>query len=135
MATIEAELTRAEESIEAGARFESLMLDFLAYLEFERGLSQNTLSAYRTDLLQFGRFLAGLDADATKATAQQLAEFLASLADGVESVACTPATSTDWAPSPRKTRCGCTPMRSRPIHPCCTGSRPPSVAATFHART
>ena len=38
-------------------RFESLLLDFLAYLEFERGLSRNTLEAYRSDLLQFGRFL------------------------------------------------------------------------------
>ena len=40
------------------ARFEHLVLDFLAYLEFERGLSRNTLEAYRSDLLQFGRFLA-----------------------------------------------------------------------------
>jgi integrase len=30
------------------------MLDFLAYLELERGLSRNTLQAYRSDLLQFG---------------------------------------------------------------------------------
>ena len=37
--------------------FEHLVLDFLAYLEFERGLSRNTLEAYRSDLLQFGRFL------------------------------------------------------------------------------
>ncbi len=36
------------------ARFEHLVLDFLAYLEFERGLSRNTLEAYRSDLLQFG---------------------------------------------------------------------------------
>ena len=27
------------------------MLDFLAYLEFERGLSRNTLEAYCSDLL------------------------------------------------------------------------------------
>ena len=40
-------------------RFEQLVLDFLAYLEFERGLSRNTLEAYRSDLLQYGRFLAG----------------------------------------------------------------------------
>ena len=33
------------------------MLDFLAYLEFERGLSRNTLEAYRSDLLQFGAHL------------------------------------------------------------------------------
>ena len=30
------------------------MLDFLAYLELERGLSRNTLGAYRSDLLQLG---------------------------------------------------------------------------------
>src|SRR5581483_7692837 len=40
-------------------RFEALVLDFLAYMEFERGLSRNTLDAYRTDLLQYGAFLAG----------------------------------------------------------------------------
>ena len=34
-----------------------LTLDFLAYLELERGLSRNTLEAYRSDLLQFGEFL------------------------------------------------------------------------------
>ena len=33
------------------------MLDFLAYLEFERGLSRNTLEAYRSDLLQLGTHL------------------------------------------------------------------------------
>jgi integrase/recombinase XerD len=37
--------------------FEHLLLDFLAYLEFERGLSRNTLEAYRSDLLQFGEWL------------------------------------------------------------------------------
>ena len=41
----------------------ALLLDFLAYLELERGLSRNTLEAYRSDLLQFGEFLdrRGLD--------------------------------------------------------------------------
>jgi len=39
------------------AGIEELMLDFLAYLELERGLSRNTLEAYRSDLLQFGAFL------------------------------------------------------------------------------
>ena len=43
-------------------RFEALVLDFLAYLEFERGLARNTLDAYRTDLLQYGVFLAKRDA-------------------------------------------------------------------------
>ena len=37
--------------------FEHLVLDFLAYLEFERGLSRNTLEAYRSDLLQYGAYL------------------------------------------------------------------------------
>ena len=37
--------------------YEHLVLDFLAYLEFERGLSRNTLEAYRSDLLQFGEWL------------------------------------------------------------------------------
>jgi integrase/recombinase XerD len=37
--------------------FEHLLLDFLAYLEFERGLSRNTLEAYRSDLLQLGEHL------------------------------------------------------------------------------
>ena len=37
--------------------FEHHVLDFLAYLEFERGLSRNTLEAYRSDLLQLGAYL------------------------------------------------------------------------------
>src|SRR5207248_3007693 len=39
-------------------RLTELVLDFLAYLELERGLSRNTLEAYRSDLQQFGEFLA-----------------------------------------------------------------------------
>jgi len=60
--------------------FEHLVLDFLAYLEFERGLSRNTLEAYRSDLLQFGAHLAGRDALAV--THSDLAGFVASLATG-----------------------------------------------------
>jgi len=63
-------------------RFESLMLDFLAYLEFERGLSRNTLSAYRTDLLQFGVFLAERGREATEAKPGDLSDFLAGVAAG-----------------------------------------------------
>src|SRR6186997_2979453 len=65
-----------------GERYEVLVLDFLAHLEFERGLSQNTLAAYRTDLLQFGRFLAERERDATDAGASDLSDFLAELAKG-----------------------------------------------------
>ena len=79
------------------ARFEALVLDFLAHLEFERGLSRNTLDAYRTDLLQFGAFLAERGRDATEAERADVADFLADLATGAErdgngGAACSPAT-------------------------------------------
>ena len=44
--------------------FEHLVLDFLAYLEFERGLSRNTLEAYRSDLAQLGSHLERTRTDA-----------------------------------------------------------------------
>ena len=62
--------------------FEHLLLDFLAYLEFERGLSRNTLEAYRGDLLQFGRFLSARDVSALEASAGDVADFLGHLAKG-----------------------------------------------------
>ena len=40
-----------------GATIEPLIFGFLDYLELERGLSRNTLDAYRCDLLQLGDFL------------------------------------------------------------------------------
>jgi integrase/recombinase XerD len=63
-------------------RFEHLVLDFLAYLEFERGLSRNTLDAYRTDLLQFGRFLEEREVSALEAQPSDVADFLEALARG-----------------------------------------------------
>jgi integrase/recombinase XerD len=63
-------------------RFELLVLDFLAYLEFERGLSRNTLEAYRGDLLQLGRFLAERHMSALDATAADISDFLTGLASG-----------------------------------------------------
>ena len=65
------------------AHFEALVLDFLAYLEFERGLARNTLDAYRTDLLQFGAFLAARGRDATAVERADVADFLADLATGL----------------------------------------------------
>src|SRR4051795_13152512 len=62
--------------------YEHLVLDFLAYLEFERGLSRNTLEAYRSDLLQYGRFLAGREADALTASGADVSDFLTDLARG-----------------------------------------------------
>jgi integrase/recombinase XerD len=63
-------------------RHEHLMLDFLAYLEFERGLSRNTLEAYRGDLLQFGRFLEERDTTAVDADSAHISDFLTRLATG-----------------------------------------------------
>jgi integrase/recombinase XerD len=62
--------------------FEHHVLDFLAYLEFERGLSRNTLEAYRSDLLQFGAFLGRRRTDVLTAEHADLAAFLSELATG-----------------------------------------------------
>ena len=62
--------------------FEHLLLDFLAYLEFERGLSRNTLEAYRSDLLQYGAWLQRTGRDALEVGHAELAEFIAELATG-----------------------------------------------------
>ncbi|WP_354697418.1 Tyrosine recombinase XerD [Paraconexibacter sp. AEG42_29] len=64
--------------------FEHHVLDFLAYLEFERGLSRNTLEAYRSDLLQFGTFLHDRGQDALTAVHADLAAFMSQLAQGSE---------------------------------------------------
>jgi integrase/recombinase XerD len=61
-------------------RFEHLVLDYLAYLEFERGLSRNTLEAYRSDLLQYGRFLDERGVSAVDAEALDVSDFLTHLA-------------------------------------------------------
>ncbi|MHB8240970.1 MAG: site-specific tyrosine recombinase XerD [Solirubrobacteraceae bacterium] len=61
---------------------ERLILDFLAYLELERGLSRNTLEAYRSDLLQLGEFLDRRGLDAKDVGHGDLAEFLSELARG-----------------------------------------------------
>jgi integrase/recombinase XerD len=66
---------------------ERLILDFLAYLELERGLSRNTLSAYRSDLLQFGAFLDRRGLSAMEADHGDLAAFLSELSEGPTPVA------------------------------------------------
>ena len=59
-----------------------IVLDFLAYLEFERGLSRNTLDAYRSDLGQYVAFLDGREHDALTATGDDITAFLDDLAAG-----------------------------------------------------
>ncbi|HEU0316227.1 MAG TPA: tyrosine-type recombinase/integrase [Solirubrobacteraceae bacterium] len=66
----------------AVAPFDRLVLDFLAYLELERGLSRNTLDAYRGDLAQYGRHLARPGAQAPLGDPVALAAFFAALAAG-----------------------------------------------------
>ena len=66
----------------ASASIESLTLDFLAYLELERGLSRNTLEAYRVDLFQLGEFLRARGVGALDVSHRDLAAFLSELADG-----------------------------------------------------
>ena len=66
----------------ASPALEALALDFLAYLELERGLSRNTLEAYRSDLLQFSAFLTRRGIDPLTASHHELSDFLAELAAG-----------------------------------------------------
>ena len=73
-------------------RFEGLVLDFLSFLELERGLARNTLNAYRTDLLQYGGFLAAHELDALAARPADIGDFLADLATGNGRPPCSAAT-------------------------------------------
>src|SRR5437868_14891176 len=66
----------------APVAMERMILDFLAYLELERGLSRNTLEAYRSDLLQFGEFLDRRGLAVTNASHGDIAAFLSGLGDG-----------------------------------------------------
>jgi integrase/recombinase XerD len=70
-------------SAEASIELERLRLDFLAYLEFEQGLSRNTLDAYRSDLFQFGEFLDRRKLNVMDTRHGDLAAFLSELAAGV----------------------------------------------------
>jgi integrase/recombinase XerD len=63
-------------------RLERLTLDFLAYLELERGLSRNTLHAYQSDLAQLGGFLTRRGVSPLQAQHGDLAAFLSELAAG-----------------------------------------------------
>ncbi|MFL5823975.1 MAG: site-specific tyrosine recombinase XerD [Solirubrobacteraceae bacterium] len=74
-------------------RLTDLVLDFLGYLELERGLSRNTLEAYRSDLQQFGEFLNRSALSPLQLTPAQLAEFVSELAEGRDGrPPCAPAT-------------------------------------------
>jgi integrase/recombinase XerD len=61
--------------------FEQLVLEFLTDLEQERGLARNTVNAYRSDLVQFGAFLAHRRRDVLAVEPAELAAFLDELAN------------------------------------------------------
>jgi integrase/recombinase XerD len=69
-------------AVTATNALEPHVLDFLAYLEFERGLSRNTLEAYRSDLLQYGAYLREHGIDPLEVTHTELSDFLSRLAEG-----------------------------------------------------
>src|SRR5213080_4361507 len=72
----------AHTRVPAAQAFSYHVLDFLAYLEFERGLARNTLEAYRSDLLQYGRFLSEHGEEALTVTGSGISDFLTELARG-----------------------------------------------------
>ena len=57
-----------------------LTFDFLGHLELERGLSRNTLEAYRSDLQQFGEFLERHRLDPLTVHTTDLSAFISELA-------------------------------------------------------
>jgi integrase/recombinase XerD len=61
--------------------FEQLVLNFLTDLEQGRGLARNTIDAYRSDLVQFGAFLAHRRRDALAVKPAELAAFVDELAN------------------------------------------------------
>jgi integrase/recombinase XerD len=80
-------------TIEGTRRINDLTFDFLGYLELERGLSRNTLEAYRSDLQQYAEFLERHGLDPLEVNTVDLMEFISELASGgSERPAAAPAT-------------------------------------------
>jgi integrase/recombinase XerD len=70
------------ESTPIQRRLTDLTLEFLAALELERGLSRNTLQAYRSDLQQYGLFLSRRGRDPLDVRPDDVTAFVSELADG-----------------------------------------------------
>lgn len=62
--------------------FNQLLLDFLSYMEFEKGASRHTLAAYRTDLLQFDKYLTQRQLTAESVSQRHIGEYLVQLTAG-----------------------------------------------------
>jgi integrase/recombinase XerD len=69
-------------TVQDARRTSDLTFDFLGFLELERGLSRNTLEAYRSDLQQFGEFLDRRSLDPLEVQTGDLAAFISELAAG-----------------------------------------------------
>jgi integrase/recombinase XerD len=69
-------------TVQTPRRITDLTFDFLGHLELERGLSRNTLEAYRSDLQQFAEFLERRELDPLEARTTDLAAFISELAAG-----------------------------------------------------
>ncbi len=55
---------------------DSLVEQFLRYVQFEKGLSKNTISAYKNDLQQYFMFLHSISKKIENVTAEDISDFL-----------------------------------------------------------
>ncbi|MGH2693751.1 MAG: site-specific tyrosine recombinase XerD [Actinomycetota bacterium] len=64
------------------ARTQKLFDEFISHLRFERGLAQNTVDAYRRDLLMWGRYLELKKRKPTEANSKNVTDYLGRLREG-----------------------------------------------------
>ncbi|MDW8165739.1 MAG: site-specific tyrosine recombinase XerD [Elusimicrobiota bacterium] len=57
-------------------QFTSLVEKFLEFIKFEKGLSQNTIDAYRRDLTQYFNFLQQINKDIHTVSSEDITDFL-----------------------------------------------------------
>jgi integrase/recombinase XerD len=66
---------------------QALVDDFLAFLQFERGLADNTIESYRRDLRQYCEYIDEHDLDVDKVAPRDVRDFIDSLSQESESLA------------------------------------------------
>lgn len=67
--------------------FEGALYAYLDHIRIERGLSGNSVAAYRRDLIKFGNFLSARELDVTALSSQNLVDFEVELKSGEFSTA------------------------------------------------